>query len=1002
MSLPDEFTIAGIVSSVPQRLVGAVDIEAYCSGIGGDWELLARGKTNAAGIYSMTPKLATGQGVPWTILIRVILGTKEIGRNTAKRKLGVWPVIDVQLTNTGNGPLQDSFCEGNAGAGILPASEPPIESMMVPTVDRTKHANVSHSLAISGVERQARLVGSTPSLSILPQAESHTKTTEQKATTVTIPVSSEINDPSLSNPKEIPMSDDQNTELFRLAAVRAPEPASGSLPAIYLELPAEGSNPQIDTLVDPDGKLGNFSFYAGPDMAVLSMSGLDHELVLRSGIWSPDDISAWVQNSSGSALSRFISNENWSVYRADVHTALQTTIKPGGLARLGKLRQPAGLVRLTKIIGVLEAITADPPAVSCGQEVSEYLNTVQVILPSGAFPAPLYRLSRPPAIADLKIVRLGPPHYIAAGIAHIENVMATETRERDYRVLEQDETTVTETVNKTTEQEKDLQTTSQVQLLQEASQAVHDTSSIQAGLTISASYGPTVSAVLNTSLSRSQSSDESNHTAATYSNQITQQARQKVVESISVQKVARKLLETEETNKHGFTNTGQNAEHIVGIYRHVDQIQDAWVENYGKRMMLEFMVPEPGAIICWAREGAKLGGTDPGLEPELPKDPDDRTKPLSPLAITAANYAEIVATTGAAGVQAPPPPSVDLAVSFEGDETKNDLFIFHDATSLKVPDGYRAIGWHAQAVMWGKSSGNEHSWMVGVGEDGPPIEEDSVSLAKEINANLAADSGSVLPVLMLARGYINIAASVRVRCGITPSTWQNWQLDVYARAMDAYQQAHQDWLARKARADAIAGAANGQGIADNPDVNRATERGELRRLAIEELLGAPEDSGQLAGQMVVYPADGSRPSLDEQVTTDKRDWILFMEQAFEWENLTWLHYPYYWSNQDRWKDALTRSGQDPIWDAFLSAGATRLIAPVRPGFEGAVSLFLTTGVIWDGGPVPTVGDPTYLGIDEEIKASLGESVASSRVDLDPVRLPTPLIWLQPDSELNPQ
>jgi hypothetical protein len=58
--------------------------------------------------------------------------------------------------------------------------------------------------------------------------------------------------------------------------------------------------------------------------------------------------------------------------------------------------------------------------------------------------------------------------------------------------------------------------------------------------------------------------------------------------------------------------------------------------------------------------------------------------------------------------------------------------------------------------------------------------------------------------------------------------------------------------------------------------------------------------------------------------------------------------------------------------------------------------------MWAGGQVPTVGDPAYLGIAEEIAESLGTGEGNpERTPLKPVRQPTQLVWLQPTPELNP-
>jgi hypothetical protein len=55
----------------------------------------------------------------------------------------------------------------------------------------------------------------------------------------------------------------------------------------------------------------------------------------------------------------------------------------------------------------------------------------------------------------------------------------------------------------------------------------------------------------------------------------------------------RTMEEVVEVNKHIFENQAQNADNISGIYRWVDKIYELQIINYGKRLMLEFIVPEP-------------------------------------------------------------------------------------------------------------------------------------------------------------------------------------------------------------------------------------------------------------------------------------------------------------------------------------------------------------------------------------------------------------------------
>ncbi|MFP3693856.1 hypothetical protein, partial [Burkholderia sp. SIMBA_048] len=74
-------------------------------------------------------------------------------------------------------------------------------------------------------------------------------------------------------------------------------------------------------------------------------------------------------------------------------------------------------------------------------------------------------------------------------------------------------------------------------------------------------------------------------------------------------------------------------------------------------------------------------------------------------------------------------------------------------------------------------------------------------------------------------------------------------------------------------------------------------------------------------------------------------YIKFMEQAFEWENLSYYLYPYYWGRKTNWNDLYQSDDTDPLFKAFLQSGMARVVATVRPGFEDAVQFYMATGKI---------------------------------------------------------
>lgn len=129
-------------------------------------------------------------------------------------------------------------------------------------------------------------------------------------------------------------------------------------------------------------------------------------------------------------------------------------------------------------------------------------------------------------------------------------------------------------------------------------------------------------------------------------------------------------------------------------------------------------------------------------------------------------------------------------------------------------------------------------------------------------------------------------------------------------------------------------------------------------------------------------------------TLDKYTAFLkFMEQAFEWENLSYYLYPYYWANKTEWTNLYQAEDVDPLFRAFLQSGMARVVVTVRPGFEDAVQFYMATGKIWNGGEVPVIGDPLYLSIVDEMKEPKGVKQGKAWI----TRLPTPLNILQAES-----
>jgi len=182
----------------------------------------------------------------------------------------------------------------------------------------------------------------------------------------------------------------------------------------------------------------------------------------------------------------------------------------------------------------------------------------------------------------------------------------------------------------------------------------------------------------------------------------------------------------------------------------------------------------------------------------------------------------------------------------------------------------------------------------------------------------------------------------------------------------------------------------------NPAVNRKLEKNELKKACISlltqqhfDLFGSIEEGSLSLPQMDLAEAEIEGP------------YIRFFEQAFEWENMTYIFYPYFWGRKEKWVERLKYQDVDPQFVDFITAGAARVIVPARLGFEGAIDHFMKTGDVWMGGELPGIGDDLYLPIIEEMKEQLGAPDEDEPRGGKPwlVTVPTTLVRLRPDGTL---
>ena len=127
-----------------------------------------------------------------------------------------------------------------------------------------------------------------------------------------------------------------------------------------------------------------------------------------------------------------------------------------------------------------------PPVPIVGDEPDGEITT-----PTGHGQAHAYGFS------DLMVVKQNLSHYELGEIAHIENVLESEIRTRELRTTRtREESELTET-EETSEKTEDVTTAERYELGTESQHVINENSSTQIGVTVNASYGPSVDMTSN-------------------------------------------------------------------------------------------------------------------------------------------------------------------------------------------------------------------------------------------------------------------------------------------------------------------------------------------------------------------------------------------------------------------------------------------------------------------------------------------------------------------------
>jgi hypothetical protein len=649
---------------------------------------------------------------------------------------------------------------------------------------------------------------------------------------------------------------------------------------------------------------------------------------------------------------------------------------------------------------------------------------------------------RPIGIGDLLVVKQFLCKYEAGEIAHVENVLKGESKERSYRRLDRTEDIFviqTET-NEVTESE--FQSTDRYELKTESESTIQSDLNAEIAGAVSASYG-TVNYSVSAGVSYSLSTNDARRSANNFAKDIVDRSLNRIQKRVSQERTTKKTYEVEEINKHGLNNT-KGSSHISGIYRWLDKHYKAQVYNYGKRLMFEFVIPEPAAFIKTAFERNK----------KRENKPQSPNKPVFPaLVIDQIDDATVnayAALYNIADFEPKPPDTITIRsqpiqMTNAGDSTREFI--------LDIPIGYEVSKANAAGSRQRRTNRDAGLYVaVGgenrmLGSDQAGNVYDTFDLDYESTGNLR----DKLSIAVLSYGLQSYAFNVVITVKLTPERKREWQIKTYTKIMDAYEKKLAEYeSALTEYQDKLDGYNASQGImiqGRNPRINQEIIKTELKKhcitmiakqfdnvkaddiqfnamkerqenvdeetTVVTETKKVTQATPTLGTTVTVTettviestttsPVKIKIPAIDILEARDEGNIIQFLEQSFEWTQISYLLYPYFWGRMpNNWFEAQTfYEEEDLLYGKFLQAGSVRILVAVRPAYEVAVMHYLCTQKPWNGGPAPGINNPMYISIFKELRNQQDDLYGAEPYGTPwEVVMPTSLVYLQDNPDL---
>jgi hypothetical protein len=384
--------------------------------------------------------------------------------------------------------------------------------------------------------------------------------------------------------------------------------------------------------------------------------------------------------------------------------------------------------------------------------------------------------------------------------------------------------------------------------------------------------------------------------------------------------------------------------------------------RYGLRLTYDIVVPAPGIDL--------LANVD-----ELRRIDYQLGQPLRfttvPSDITRASWQDLTARYGA-DVEAPDAEIVEVhgQMAFPALSKADAAPPRFDTLDFDIPSGYYLEGGFFEA--WVTLYIGGHFDLAG--DPAAPIGHNADGELRSYGVDLAYLKGRTghIALVMFSNGVAGGHAAATLRVAQDTEGWRAWQNRAWAAmrkgAEEQWQMQRQDLQQRRDRL-------NEEISRWDPLSLRRMEREEVMKTTLKWIFGPafdlmPSEVARLyggdAGALAAVEPARLTPEQWAQ-TMGFGEFIKFLHQAIEWENVLFFVYPYFWDNPRNHAMKRFLYHPDSVHQTFLRGGAARVVLTVRPGFEESFTRLFETGSP-EADPTNNISDHPYLTIAEEIRA----------------------------------